>query len=170
MAFLRALGKAEAVIRKLLEAVVFLLFALMTVLVFSQVFTRFLTNNSLTWSEELSRFTLIWLIYMASILAYGEKVHIAVDALTVTLRGKLAKAVQLVNRVCVLAFVGFITAGAVEFIPTTALQQSPANGIVMAHVYFAIPVSMVFMGLITLKDIYGILSGFNEPGEKEAAE
>jgi TRAP-type C4-dicarboxylate transport system permease small subunit len=168
MKLLQTLGKVETGVKKVLGSIVFLLFALMTVLVFAQVFTRFFTNSSLTWSEELSRFTLVWLIYMASILAYGDKIHIAVDALTMLLKGTLGKVVKCVNRLCVFTFVVLITLGAVEFIPMTAMQQSPANGIVMAHVYFAIPVSMVFIGIITVKEVYLILLGLDDSKETEA--
>ena len=162
MAIVYVLGKLEAVVKKILQAVVAFLFAAMTMLVFAQVFTRFCTNAALTWSEELSRFMLVWLIYMASVLAYSEKIHIAVDALTMHLKDGLEKTIQLVNRVCILAFAIFITMGAIEFIPTTAFQQSPANGIVMAYVYFAIPVSMTFMALTTTREIFEILFGIEQ--------
>ncbi|MCD8139492.1 MAG: TRAP transporter small permease subunit [Planctomycetaceae bacterium] len=72
------------------------------------------------------------------------------------LRGRAAKAVRLVNYVCVVVFCLCIVLGAWEFVPTTAMQRSPANGIVMANVYIAIPVSMILMILLTLKHIMEI--------------
>ena len=153
MSVLNTLIKIEGVVKKVLQFLVFVLFAFMSCLVLAQVFTRYFTNNSLTWSEELSRFTLVWLIYLASVVTYAEKGHIIVDVLIMNLRGTLAKAVRLVNCVCVLVFCVCIVLGAWEFVPTTALQKSPANGIVMANIYIAIPVSMILMILLTLKHI-----------------
>ena len=164
MPLLQLLGKLEYLAKRMLEIVVFLLFALMTVLTFAQVFTRFLLNISLSWSEELSRFILVWLIFTASILTYGEKLHIVVDVLIVKLTGMTSHVVQLINRVLVLLFCIFVTLGAVEFLPMTAIQRSPACGIYMSYIYGAIPVSMIFMGLITIKEILKIIG---EMGKKK---
>ena len=168
MSLSQILEKLERGTRKLLELFVFLLFALMTVLTFAQVFTRFFLNISLSWSEEVGRFTLVWLIFTASILAYGEKIHIAVDVLTNKLTGMTSHVVQLVNRVCVLFFCGVVIMGALEFLPITALQKAPACGILMAYIYAAIPVSMAFMGIITVKEICAILKNMRHNGEDAA--
>lgn len=56
---------------------------LMTLVVFclgAQVFFRFVLNASLTWSEELSRFAFIWLVYMGAVLGARERIHIRVTA------------------------------------------------------------------------------------------
>jgi TRAP-type C4-dicarboxylate transport system permease small subunit len=157
--------KLEHWIKKALEIVVFLLFALMTVLTFAQVFTRFVLNFSLSWSDELARFTLVWLIFTASILTYGEKIHIGVDVLTSKLTGRINTAVQLVNRVCILLFCVIVILGAVEFLPVTHLQKSPACGILMSYIYVAIPISMAFMGIITVREIFTLLRGMGSGKE-----
>ena len=46
----------------------------------AQVFFRFVLNASLTWSEELSRFAFIWLVYMGAVLGAKERIHIRVTA------------------------------------------------------------------------------------------
>ena len=156
--------KLERYTKKTLEIVVFLLFALMTVLTFAQVFTRFFLNISLSWSEELARFTLVWLIFTGSILTYGERMHIGVDVLTSKLTGMTGHVVQLVNRACVLVFCVVVILGAVEFLPITNIQKSPACGVLMSYIYVSIPISMAFMGIITVKDICKI---FREMGSKK---
>lgn len=170
MSIHRILETSESAIRTVLKGLVALLFIVMVVLIFAQVFTRFLTTSSLTWSEELSRFVMIWLIYLASILAYADNAHIAVDALLVTLRGRLEAGVQVLNRICVLAFVCIVVAGAVEFMPTTLMQEAPATGITMAYVYTIIPLSMIFMGVVCIRQIVQIVAGrpgaANGKGEK----
>ena len=45
------------------------LMSFMTLLVFVQVVMRYVFNNSLSWSEELARYTFIWLIYIG--ISYG---------------------------------------------------------------------------------------------------
>lgn len=157
MSLPQMLEKLEYGVKKTLETLVFFLFALMTVLTFAQVFTRFFLNISLSWSEELARFTFVWLIFTASILTYGEKIHIGVDVLTSKLTGMTSHVVQLVSRVCVLLFCTAVVLGALEFLPVTNMQVSPACGILMSHVYVSIPISMGFMAIITIKEICAIL-------------
>jgi len=146
-------SKIEAVIKRVIETLVFLLFAAMVVLVFAQVYTRFFTTKSLTWSEELSRFLMIWMVYLASVLAYDSGIHIVVDSVVNLLKGRAKIAAALVTNALMLLFVGLVLKGAISFLPKTALQRSPANGIVMAYVYVAIPVSMALIGLVTIRKI-----------------
>lgn len=56
---------------------------IMTVMVIclgAQVFFRFVLDASLTWSEELSRFAFVWVIYLGASLAAKERIHIRVTA------------------------------------------------------------------------------------------
>lgn len=154
----RILETAETMARAILKGSIALLFAIMVAMIFAQVFTRFLTTSSLTWSEELSRFVMIWLIYLASISAYADNAHIAVDALVGKLRGRLGMTVKVINRVIVLLFVCIVVAGAIKFMPTTLMQEAPATGITMAYVYAIIPLSMVFIGIISVRQIVQIVA------------
>ena len=167
MAFVQYVEKITRVVRLILELFTVVLFSTMTLLVFAQVCVRFLSDSSLTWSEELARYNLVWLIYVASIVTYGDKGHIIVDALLIALKGRLKLALILISHIFVLLFVVIVLQGAMELMPTTALQSSPANNIVMSNVYIVIPVSMIFMGLIVLKDIcVGIMDLKNPPAEE----
>lgn len=143
----------EKIVRRVLEALVVVSFLMMVVLIFAQVITRYLTDNSLTWSEELSRFVMVWMVYLASVLTYDAQQHIMVDALVVYLKGLPKIIVLLINKLAVMVFVVFVIIGAVQFLPTTAIQKSPANNIVMAHVYIVIPFSVFCIGILNIRDI-----------------
>jgi TRAP-type C4-dicarboxylate transport system permease small subunit len=56
------------------------LMSCLSVVLFIQVFFRYVLGASLSWSEELSRYMFIWLVYIG--IAYGCKVmrHIKIDA------------------------------------------------------------------------------------------
>jgi len=129
----------------------------MVVLVFAQVYTRFLTNHSLTWSEELSRFLMIWMVFLASYLAFKQKSHIMVDNLVKALPGPWTSAVQVAAHLAMVLFSVVLLWGAYAVLPTTALQKSPANNIVMAYVYAAIPVSALLTLLEVMRNLCAIL-------------
>ena len=57
---------------------VFLL-ALMTILIFLQIIFRFVLNLSLDWTEEVARYTFVWLVYMSASLGVKHSSHIRVE-------------------------------------------------------------------------------------------
>jgi len=52
--------------------------AVMVICLGAQVFFRFVLDAALTWSEEMSRFAFVWVIYMGASMAAMERVHIRV--------------------------------------------------------------------------------------------
>jgi TRAP-type C4-dicarboxylate transport system permease small subunit len=141
------------VINRLIRLVIVILFTMMVVLVFAQVVARAL-GNSLTWSEELSRFTMIWMVFLASSIAYKEKSHIIVDNLVKALPAKWSRRMQLVSLIFQIIFLAVLLWGAYLVIPTTSMQRSPANSINMANIYIAIPISAVLILIDVIISIF----------------
>jgi len=54
---------------------------LIAVLVIAQVVLRYVFNDPLTWSEEMSRIVFIYLAYLGIGAAYGRRRHMFIDAL-----------------------------------------------------------------------------------------
>jgi len=147
------------------KALVVILFATMTCLVFAQVYTRFMTNKSLTWSEELSRFIMIWMVFLGAAYTYRENAHICVDNVVNALPQGIRKVVQVLSIISQFIFLGIVVWGAYTVLPTTFMQKSPANNITMAYVYSAIPVSAILMIIILIEKI---LPSAKKGGENRA--
>jgi TRAP-type C4-dicarboxylate transport system permease small subunit len=56
------------------------LMALLVVCLGLQVFFRYVLQAALTWTEELSRFCFIWVIYLGTCVAAKEQQHVRVTA------------------------------------------------------------------------------------------
>ena len=115
----------------------------------AQVFFRFVLNASLTWSEELSRFAFIWLVYMGAVLGAKERIHIRVTAfhrlLPVGIRGWVIPAADLfwvaINLV-------FAWQGALQVTHLLRFSYiSPALQWNMAFIYAVVPLGFLFMSL-----------------------
>ena len=64
-----------------LEAVLcIILLSVMTVVVFIQVIMRYVVQDALAWSEELSRYLFVWLIYLGIPLGAKHMKHIKIEA------------------------------------------------------------------------------------------
>ena len=54
-----------------------------SLLIFAQVICRYVFNYSLYWSEELGRYTLIWITFLGASVGFKRKAHVGVDFLFV---------------------------------------------------------------------------------------
>ncbi|MBN2567987.1 MAG: TRAP transporter small permease [Deltaproteobacteria bacterium] len=52
--------------------------SIMVICLGAQVFFRFVLDAALTWSEEMSRFAFVWVIYLGASMAAMERSHIRV--------------------------------------------------------------------------------------------
>lgn len=63
---------------KALEAIVVVILATMSCLVFLNVVLRYGFNSSINVTEEVSRYLFVWLTFLGAILAFGENQHVNV--------------------------------------------------------------------------------------------
>ena len=77
---------------KYIDKIIFTLIAIsFIILILScvlQVFTRFVLNNSLSWTEELSRYTFIWSNFLGAIFCTKKGTHAVVTIITDSLEKK----------------------------------------------------------------------------------
>ena len=80
------------------------LMSVLSVVLFIQVFFRYVMGASLSWSEELARYMFIWLVYVG--IAYGCKVmrHIKIDAGLYCFPKKARKSVVILGDIIFLVF------------------------------------------------------------------
>jgi TRAP-type C4-dicarboxylate transport system permease small subunit len=71
--------KFVELIRKGMESLLIFITAAMCIIVFWQVFSRFILNSPSSWSEEIARCLMIWLGFLGGALGIRAGVHIALD-------------------------------------------------------------------------------------------
>src|SRR5207244_1522522 len=77
--------------------------AAMALMVFANVALRFLTDESILWVEEVSRYLMIWLTFLGAglVLRYGG--HIGID----TLQDSMPKQAPMIRAVVFVLMLGF---------------------------------------------------------------
>ena len=144
--------------------------AVMSVVVFLQIIFRFVIRASLPWSEELSRYLLVYITYFGC--AYGIKTgaHLGVEAFVLILPKTVQKAINVLVQigglvVCVL----ILKFGAdIVFSQMQSGQLSPAMRLPMWTIYSAIPIGMAFCVIRYAVEIVKAVQALIRPGEKEA--
>ena len=119
--------------------VVIAILAAMASMVFANVALRFLTDHSILWVEEVSRYLMIWLTFLGAglVLRYGG--HIGID----TLADKLprhAVSIRTAIFLVMLAFFAVMVWLGVRYAAFTWRQTTPVMQIPIGAVYLAMPI------------------------------
>ena len=122
--------------RLLLHATSIMLAALtaaMTVVVLLGVFTRYVLNDALPWTEELARYILIWLSWLGGEIAMRRGSHIAVDLFIDKLSPRTRSVVVLLGRSLVLVFLAICVVYGIDLARRVGMQSTIALGISMQN-------------------------------------
>src|SRR5258705_7660424 len=116
----------------------------MAAMVFANVVLRFLTDHSILWVEEVSRYLMIWLTFLGAglVLRYGG--HIGID----TLQDRLprhAMAIRTVIFIVMLAFFAVMLWLGIRYSAFTWDQTTPVMQIPIGAVYLAMPIGFALM-------------------------
>jgi len=124
--------------------VVIVILASMALMVFANVALRFLTDHSILWVEEVSRYLMIWLTFLGAgiVLRYGA--HIGIDTLQERFPGA-APAIRAVIFVLLLCFFVAMVWLGLRYAHLTWGQTTPVLGIPIGVVYLAMPVGFALM-------------------------
>jgi TRAP-type C4-dicarboxylate transport system permease small subunit len=121
------------------------LLALSCTLVFANVVMRYGFGQSFAWAEEISRYLVVWLSFLASGLALRQGAHIAVETLPDALPDPAARLVRLLIVVLVAVFLILLAWWGWDYAMFTWSQRSPVLRLSAGMVYLAVPVGCVLM-------------------------
>lgn len=116
----------------------------MTCIVVAQVFSRYVLNASLFWSEEMARYLLVWLTFLGASCAYYRRVHPGIDIITMRLKGTLKKTCRIAVHLVSLGFFVVMIYQGSAFAHFIRSQISPALAIPKWIIFSVIPLSGIF--------------------------
>jgi len=142
-----------------------ILMGIMVVVVFLQVVARFILKSSLPWSEETSRYLLVWITFLGASAGVKTGAHVGVEAVTLLLPPKARKLVNLLGIAICIFFSVAVCIFSVSIIAKQIemAQISPAMQIPMWWAYAAIPVGTVLMTIRYIQSSIKLIK--NQTGE-----
>ncbi len=140
------------VMDKTLSYVVALLLLLMSAIVSGNVFSRYLLDVSLGWYEEVSRFLLIWIVFLGAVIALIRGDHLGIDVLQLALPPRARQVTALLVDFLVLVALAIMFYGAWEMAIDSLRSGWVASSIPIPYgwVYMVGPVSAALMFIQTL--------------------
>ncbi|MGB5275302.1 MAG: TRAP transporter small permease [Flavobacteriaceae bacterium] len=137
--------KIHKVLMKLIEALLVIIFALLTLDVVWQVVSRYLVGQSSSFTEEFARFALIWLTVLGAAYINGQvEGHLSMDFLLAKLPLKKQKRNHRVIQILMACFALVVMViGGINLVYLTLSlgQVSPALNIPLGWIYTIVPLS-----------------------------
>lgn len=144
------LDKAVKVLEKSLKYLTIILMTAMVALVFTNVIFRYFLNAAIAWSEEISRFILIWVVFLGAVLAYTKDEHLGLDILVNSLPKKVSKFIAVLADLLVLYAIVLIFKGGYSIMMESWDWTSPAAAVPYAYVYLVVPISAAILFFQTI--------------------
>ena len=136
--------KALEILRKITDAIVAILFAVLVTLVLIQVFTR-MFHMSQTWIDEISKFVFVWVTYLGGAFTVRKGANITFDLVLEGVHGKTYKILfTFVNIVCVIFLAAMAVLGS-QAAWANRVQLSTMTRVNMGLMNMAIPIGCVLM-------------------------
>ncbi|MFD2044522.1 TRAP transporter small permease [Ornithinibacillus salinisoli] len=111
-----SLDRVDQVIAKAVEIVCVILLAAIVIVTSMSVFSRFVIFNPLNFADALSKYLMMWMVFLGSGIAVRAGEHIVVDMFTDKIKGKSKKMLLIVIDILISVFLiiiiyyGFINA------------------------------------------------------------
>ena len=136
--------KLRSQIDSVLEKALVFIMSLMVINVLWQVFSRYVLNAPSPYTEELTRYLMIWIGLLGAAYISGKNAHISIDLFKEKFSEKKQNGINLFSDVLIILFSFFcflIGGSRLVYITLKLGQLSPALQIPLAYVYFILPLT-----------------------------
>jgi TRAP-type C4-dicarboxylate transport system permease small subunit len=118
------------------------LVAAITTVICAGVYYRYVLNDALSWSEEIAKFLMVWMVFTGAPIALRQGAHVAIELLPNVLPTRLRHAVNLAVFLIIMALMAvFVHQGAVfAWNARTQIAATLSFGFPLFWIFLAIPV------------------------------
>lgn len=137
----------------------------MSIIIGIQVFMRYVMKNSLPWSEEVTRYMFIYLMYLGISYGVRKNRHIRINVFTNLFSERTRKYLMLLSDFLFIFFATIVVLKSTEVAQLTARlgQITAATEMSMAVVYAAVPIGYTLVCIRLIQNIYHKIKHFNAP-------
>lgn len=136
-------GKALNKLQNLINTITGIMLFAMVFIVFIQVIMRYLMGHSISWSEELTRYMFVWMIYAGVNLGIRSGIQIKIDVVDMIFKGDAIKVVRIVQHLLTIVAILFAAYGSIMLIKVGFRATSPSLHVPMWIMYLVFPVGFI---------------------------
>lgn len=139
---------------KLIQWICMFLLIEMVAVIFFQVVSRYCFGVAHFWAEEMAVFSMIWLVFLGSVIAESRSDHTRITFFVNLLPPKLTAYVNSISDLLCIIFLAVLTLKSNGVISIAMKNISTGVRIPMGIVYLSLPVGGILMILYFFADIY----------------
>lgn len=133
------------------------LFAVLVVVVFTQVLLRYVFQSPWIWAEDVTTFSFIWLAFLGTSLGVRGRIHFGFDMALRLLPPGGQRTLSLLVNFLILIFSVFVVKEGWTFTVVSKGMLSYASGLPMNWMYAAVPAGGVLCLIFALEDSVRLL-------------
>ncbi len=147
MKFINRFGRSVGVLSDHIIGWLLLISVLLNI---AQVFTRYVMNAPLSWTEEVVRYSTVWLTFVGAAAAslYGD--HMDMNLFLDVKSPRFQAFHQAFLQLVIFGFCVLIIVQGVKFCLLNGMQTAPTTGIRMVYVYSSMAIGGVFLAIVTI--------------------
>jgi TRAP-type C4-dicarboxylate transport system permease small subunit len=149
-----ALNTAYNALLKVIKFLLAVFSAVLVVVVFTNVVSRYFLDFALAWAEETARFLLIWVTFLGAILVHDSNEHMGLEFVVQALPGKIRTVVLMIADIIIIAILAFIVKGGITITIDNLAWKSAALEIPYGLVYSIVPVSAFILTIQTVAKLF----------------
>ena len=159
--FFNVYSHIEDIVKKISTIFCYVLLVSVTSIAGLAVFYRYILNNPIHWSEEISRYILIWLTMVAASIAIKERSHIRLTAFVGRLPNFVSIIIEIVILLIIIGVIIIVTKYSwIMVVKNSTRTYSPSIAISMLWPHTALPVGfslIIFQSIFVLFENIKIL-------------
>jgi TRAP-type C4-dicarboxylate transport system permease small subunit len=159
----RLVGRLNALLLAVCKGLAIFLLAAMTAIVIANVFGRYVLSDAIPWSEEIAKFVMVWMTFIAAPIGLQLGAHIAIDALANALRGRFYFLLQLAIFSAIIALMAMYVDEALFLTLNARIQRASTIDLSIFYVYAAMPIGCAVVALVSLEFWLNALKGLVDP-------
>ena len=128
-----------------INGLVVALLAVVVLLVTAEVVLRYVFLESLIVADELSRYLMIWVAFLAAALCVREDLHVRILVLVGLMRGRARRFVEAIAALATMVFLAILFWEGARILPDVRDQDTTTLGVSIMWFYLAIPVGAGLM-------------------------
>lgn len=121
------------------------LFLVIIVATVAGVFFRYIVGTPLVWSDELARFSLVWMIFLGSAVVSFKESHLIVDFIYDYTSPLITKILKAISILVVLVFLVILVISSFDLLRVSGFNSSPALDIPLSYWRASVVVGSILM-------------------------
>ena len=145
------------------------LLAGMTGVILMQVFCRYVLGQALPWPEELARYMMVWMTFLAAPAAYRNRLNVRLDTALDAMPSGVRRGVEIFGHALIIVVALALLRESLWMIERGGFMRASSMEFRMAYVYAVIPAGLGMIALVGVERIVLLTRGESlEPAPPDA--